>query len=66
MILAVSSSAAMGMSTGAPVEACTGRTGGLIPNHTDSPNTAVGNGPFSIDISIVNNEYIPGLTYTSE
>ena len=60
LTLAVTITAVVGYSSGAPDFVCTSMT----PGH--SPNTASGPVPFSVNISSLSHGYQPGQTYTSD
>ena len=60
LTLAVTITAVVGYSSGAPDFACSSMT----PAHPS--NTASGPVPFSVNISSLNHGYLPGQTYTSD
>jgi len=60
LLLAVTVTAVMGYSSGAPESACDN----LIPGHSPSQDT--GPVPFIVNISSLNDGYVGGQSYTSE
>ena len=61
LLLGVSVSAVVGLSGGAPTQACTT----ITPNHSGG-STATGPVPYIVNISSLDNGYVPGQSYTSE
>jgi len=60
--LAVTVTAVMGFPNGAPEQACDS----LTPGHTIPPNQVVGDVPFIVNISSLDDGYVGGQSYTSE
>ena len=65
LILAVSTTAVLGLPDGAPGAAC---TNGLMPTGHTNPANMAGNDsfPYNVNISNIGGNYIPGANYTSE
>ena len=63
LVLALSVTAIMANSRGAPDQAC---GNGLIPGHTSPTNMATGEVPFNVSTSNIGSSYTPDTTYTSE
>ena len=60
LLLGVSVTAVVGYPSGAPTQACTT----ITPDHNVS--TATGSVPYIVNISSLDNGYVPGQNYTSE
>lgn len=62
-MLALSTTAVLGLPTGAPAGAC---DNGLMPNHPSPPNTAMGDVPFNVITRDIGSYYVPDESYESK
>ena len=62
-MLALSTTAVLGLPGGAPVDAC---DNGLMPNHANPANTATGPVPFNVNTRDIGSYYVPDDTYESK